>query len=223
MRLVAEAGLRSLGITEVLTAEAEHVFAAAELPMELQVLEEVLFRKAAEGIPSCPETSERLYGERKLQELCGNDPLSALGQMKIALKSGKRPENAFAGILAMNLLETGVPFLALDEKKIRPPLVLTRRNGKMILKDHTGILAENGKLIRTEDGVGAEVSEVFLVALGNAYLPVSEQEEALVHLEADLKMAMPYLSLTVRHEEVQPEPSFCFCLPGDLNHGWKEH
>lgn len=217
MRLVAESGLRELGITEVLTAEMEHVFVDAELPMELQVLEEVRFRNVAEGIPSCPETSERLYGERKLQELCGNDPLSALERLKMALRNKERPETTFDGILAMNLLETGVPFLALNAKKIMPPLVLTRREGKMILKDHSGILAENGKLIRTEDEVKAGVSEVFLIALGNAYLPVSEQEEALSRLNADLKMAMPYLSLTVRHEEVQPDPSFCFCLPDDLN------
>ncbi len=216
MRLVAEAGLRSLGIEEVLTAEAEHVFASAELPMELQVMEEVIFRHAAEGIPSFPETSERLYGERNLQKLCGNEPVSALEQSRNALKKGQRPRNTFDGILTMNLLETGVPFLALNEKKIEPPLVLTRRNEKMILKDYSGILAENGRLIRRSDEVKEGVSEVFLIALGNPYLPIMEQEEALHHLEADLRMAMPYLSLAIHHEPVQPEPSQCFCMPERL-------
>ncbi len=165
MRLVAESRLRTLGITEVLTAEMEHVFVTAELPMELQVLEEVRFRHAAEGI------------------------------------------------LALNLLETGVSFLALNEQKIEPPLVLTRRDGKMILKDYSGVLAENGRLIRKEDEVEAGVSEVFLICFGNAYLSFAEQEEALHHLETDLRLAMPYLSMTVHHELVQPEPSFCFCFP----------
>lgn len=217
MRLVAEAGLRELGITEVLTAEAAHVFVTAELPMELQVLEEVLFRNAAEGIMACEETSEYLYGERKLLETCGSEPHTALEQLKEALRNGHRPANTFAGILAMNLLETGIPFLALNEKKIEPPLVLTRRDGKMILKDYSGILAENGRLIRKEDEVEAEVSEVFLIAMGNPYLSAAEQEDALHHLEADLRMAMPYLSLKIRHEEVQPVPSFRFTLPDDLN------
>lgn len=213
MRLVAESGLRTLGITEVLTAEMEHVFVTAELPMELQVLEEVMFRHAAEGIPTCQETDKSLYGEREILERCGEEPFTALEQLKEALRNGQRPENTFAGILALNLLETGVSFLALNEQKIEPPLVLTRRDGKMILKDYSGVLAENGRLIRKEDEVEAGVSEVFLICFGNAYLSFAEQEEALHHMETDLRLAMPYLSMTVHHELVQPEPSFCFCFP----------
>lgn len=87
MRLVAESGLRTLGITEVLTAEMEHVFVTAELPMELQVLEEVMFRHAAEGIPTCQETDKSLYGERQILERCGEEPFTALEQLKEALRN----------------------------------------------------------------------------------------------------------------------------------------